>query len=270
MILRVLHFSPGSAETRHDSHRAALAFLWFARQAALETRLPLESSLTWALPAITSRSNVHSLLSGADLIVLASPTYAQGSPWFLRRFLELGTGLQLWGGLATAFATAGGHHTGGDVTVADSLRSLHGLGMCTFTFAQKLVVFAAQQKHVPDGTFEPIDVWFLRQLARTAVFHLCLRAQLGSSSDLATQLGLDTRYYSRFPSPSDLASQLGPIPGQLNAPLSHPDAGYSWWTNTLGFDSRPPNPASLPFASLLPEPIPVLGSFPPLAHTGAP
>ncbi len=270
MILRVLHFSPGSADARHDSHRAALAFLWFAREAATETGLPLDISLTWALPAITSRSAVHSMLTGADLIVLASPTYAQGSPWFLRRFLELGAGLQLWGGLATAFATAGGNHTGGDVTVADSLRSLHGLGLCTFTFAQKLMVFAAQQKHVPDGTFEPIDVWFLRQLARTAVFHLCLRERLGSAHSLAAGLGLDTGYYHHFPTPSDLASQLGTIPGHLNEPLTDPEAGYAWWTHSLGFDSRPPDPSSLPFSTLLPEPIPVLGSIPPLSHTGAP
>ena len=257
MILRLLHFSPSTATGRHDSHRAALVFVWFAREAVKESGADIAAvELVWALPAITSKPRVHELLATADLLVLASPTYAQGSPWFVRRFLELGAGLQLWGKLGTAFATAGGQNTGGDVAVADTLRSWTGLGMCVFTFAQKHVVFGTQQKFAADGEFELIDVWFLRQLARTCVLQLLARGEPSRAGDWARRLGLETGYYNTFPTEPELAALLGDVCFRLNAPLGEGAAAYAWWSNALGFDAAPPDASGLPFAALLPEPVP--------------
>ncbi len=253
MTLRILHFSPSTATGRHDSFRASLAFLWHTR-AAMEAVLPSgRAELVWALPAITSKSTVHSLLSEADLSVIATPTYAQGSPWFVRRFLELGAGVQLWGRLGTAFATAGGHHTGGDVAVADTLRSLMGMGIATFTFAQKFVVFGAQQKFLDDGTFELIDIWFLRQLARTAVAHLAGRNHPGGTEECVARWQLNTAYYQDFPKSEVMQEELGELVERINQPLTD-IAAYSWWTERLGVDCTPPDGRGLPFYHLLPSP----------------
>lgn len=253
MILRILYFSPGTATGRHDSYRAALAFAWHARSAIRECGLQAAIDLRWALPAITSRKQVHALLSGADLLVIASPTYAQGSPWFVRRFLELGAGLQLWGRLGTAFASAGGTHTGGDVTVADTLRSMMGMGMATFTFAQKFVVFGAQQKFLADGAFESVDVWFLQQLARTAIAQMTGRIDLGQTDACVRRWTLSTSYYQTFPTIQRLDAELGELTRRLNQPLSDPTA-YEWWSSQLDHDCAPPDARMLPFFDLLPVP----------------
>lgn len=253
MMLRVLHFSPSTATGRHDSFRAALGFVAFLQAAVAEIRQGIDVELVWALPSITSKSGVHALLADADLTVIATPTYAQGSPWFLRRFLELGAGLQLWGRLGTAFASAGGQHTGGEVAVADTLRSMMGMGMATFTFSQKLVVFGAQQKFSADGTFDVIDTWFLRQLARTCVAHLAGRVQPGGTEECVRRWQLDTGYYNAFPEAKILQSELGELTDRLNALLHHPQ-GYEEWSRELGFDCRPPNARELSFFDLLPVP----------------
>ena len=253
MILRILYFSPSTATGRHDSYRAALAFAWHVRSALRECGLKAVVDLQWALPAITSKRQVHSLLTGADLLVMASPTYAQGSPWFVRRFLELGAGLQLWGRLGTAFASAGGTHTGGDVTVADTLRSMMGLGMATFTFAQKFVVFGVQQKFLADGVFEPVDVWFLQQLARTAITHLAGRIDHTQTDACVRRWALNTSYYQAFPSFESLEQELGNLTRRLNRPLEDPLA-YEWWSTQLDRDCAPPNARTLPFFDLLPIP----------------
>ena len=258
MILRLLHFSPGTATGRHDSHRALLGFEWFAREAGREaermTGITLTVERIWALPSITSKPAVHAILSGADALVLASPTYAQGSPWFVRRFLELGAGLQLWGGLGTAFATAGGLHTGGEMTVIDTLRSWQGLGLCTFTFAQKYVVLGAQQKFTADGEFDLIDAWFLRQLARTTIVQLLARSSVKTGAEWAKQFGLETGDYHSFPSEESMRDSVGFLRDKMNAPLTSGPTAYEWWTQELGASALPPDVTGLPFAALLPEP----------------
>ena len=258
MILRLLHFSPGTATGRHDSHRAILGFEWFAREAAREAEqragVTIKVERIWALPSITSKAAVHALLSGADALILASPTYAQGSPWFVRRFLELGAGLQLWGGLGTAFATAGGLHTGGEMTVIDTLRSWQGLGLCTFTFAQKYVVLGAQQKFAADGEFDLIDAWFLRQLARTTVVQMIARCPGTTGPEWAKRFGLETGYYNAFPSEESIRGLVGSLRDRMNAPLTSGLAAYEWWTHELGTSALPPDVTGLSFSALLPEP----------------
>lgn len=263
-LLRLLHFSPSTATERHDSHRAALGIGWFLQEAIRVHSLPHRWELVWALPTITDQARVHSALTGADLIVIGSPTYGQGSPWFVRKFFELTTGLALWAKPATAFATAGGNHTGGEQTVADTLRSLQGIGAATFSFAQKTMVFGTNQKFAPDGIFDFIDVWFMQQFARTLVLHLIARDAPDDAAAWAQKLGLDSGYYHFFPTETALQRDLGEIRHWLNRPLNDKSAAYDAWTERLGFDCHPPQSDILSFRPLLPSPTA------PLAHSNQP
>jgi multimeric flavodoxin WrbA len=258
MMVRVLHFSPGTATDRHDSHRAALGFVHCLRSADAKSFPGLVCELVWALPSIDNPASVQSLLTGADVVVVATPVHGQGSPWYLRKFFEQTRGLQLWGTLATAFATAGGQHTGGEMALLDTFRSLQGCGACTFTFAQKLTVIGMQQRAIPDGEFHPIDAWFLRQLARTCLVQWAARSDRASGERWARQLGIDSAYYLDFPNAARLEAQVGDVCRWMNEPLSDPGVAYERWTRRLGFPAHPPEARSLPFAGLFPEP-PVQG-----------
>ena len=255
MKVRVLHFSPGTATDRHDSHRAALGFLHCLRAAAAGAIPDPRFELVWALPAIDDASKVHGLLTGPDLIVVATPVHGQGSPWFLRKFLEQTRGLQLWGTLATAFATSGGQHTGGEMALLDTFRSLQGCGACTFTFAQKLTVIGMQQRAGPDGEFDPLDVWFLRQLARTCLVQLAAVRDRAEGGRLARRLGIDTAYYLDFPGPAAPVREVGRLCRWMNEPLRDPAGAYRRWTRRLGLPARPPEARGLPFAALFPQPL---------------
>lgn len=254
MTVRVLHFSPGTATDRHDSHRAALGFVQGVVSAAAELALDAVCRLDWALPAIDEAPRVHALLEGADLVAIATPVHGQGSPWFVRKFLEQTRGLQLWGMPATAFATSGGTHTGGEMALLDTFRSLQGCGACTFTFAQKLTVLPVQQRLRPDGEFDPVDVWFLRQLARTCLVQWAARSDRAAGRSVARRLGVDTAYYLDFPDAARLEAEAGALCRWMNEPLSDPAGAYGRWSHRLGFDARPPEPQGLPFAGLFPAP----------------
>lgn len=255
MKVRLLHFSPGTATGRHDSLRAGLGFAAFLREAFSGSGVDGEVEWAWALPTLTDGTEVHRMLRGADLLVVVTPTYAQGSPWYVRRFFELSVGLQLWGTLGTALATAGGVHTGGEVAVADTLRSLQGLGCCTFTFAQKQVVLGVQQKFAPDGEFDLIDVWFLRQLARTCVVQGIGRQDRCRAGRLAESWGVDTCYYRSFPSEAALKEEVAAVQVRMNQALEGGRATCAAWGRELGLILPDWEPDTLPFAHLLPRPL---------------
>lgn len=253
--IRILHFSPSTSTERHDSHRASLGIVHFVQEALVELSLPHRVELLWALPAITSKEQVQALLNGGDVLVVATPTFGQGSPWFVRKFFELTTCCALWGKPATAFATAGGNHTGGETAVGDCLRSLQGIGAATFSFAQKTLVFGTNQKFARDGEFDLIDGWFMRQFARTLVLHAILRDSPDVGAEWAARLGLRTDYYNSFPTEKEMGGLIGGWINRLNLLLRRPEAGYAWLTDELGFDCVPHDASHLRFAELLPKPL---------------
>ncbi|NBP23402.1 MAG: hypothetical protein EBU81_02350 [Proteobacteria bacterium] len=255
MIVRLLQFSPGTATDRHDSHRAALGFAWFLQNTTPTPFPDLVCERVWALPALDQPSKVQALLDGADGVVVATPVYGQGSPWFLRKFFEQTRGLQLWGTLATAFATAGGQHTGGEMALLDTFRSLQGCGCCTFTFAQKLTVIGMQQRSRPDGEFDLIDAWFLRQLARTCLVQWASRQHRTDGAHWARRLGVDTAYYLDFPDASRLETEVGEVCRWMNEPLTDPGPAYDRWSLRFCSDAHPPDGRHLPWAGLFPEPL---------------
>lgn len=253
MTVRVLHFSPGTATDRHDSHRAALGFVHCFRTADPRPFPGAVCELVWALPSIDRASKVQALLSGADVVVVATPVHGQGSPWFLRKFLEQTRGLGLWGTLGTGFATAGGQHTGGEMALLDTFRSLQGCGACTFTFAQKLTVIGMQQRPRPDGEFDLIDAWFLRQLARTCLVQLAARNDRTDGARWARQMGVRSDYYLDFPDATRLEDEVGEVCRWMNEPLDDPVSAYGRWSQRLGFTADPPEACSLPFSGLFPD-----------------
>ena len=252
-LIRFLHFSASTATNRHDSHRAGLGIAGMLNALIREQNLPLRTEFVWALPSIADRDAAPALLRGAEVIVIGSPTYGQGSPWFLRRFFELTTSVAIWGKLGTAWATAGGLHTGGETTVADTLRSLQGIGACTFSFAQKTMVFGTNQKFLADGVFDLIDVWFMDRFARTIAMQAMMRRNPGE--DWPARFGLETNYYRNFPSEDQMAAWLGEWRDALNAPLQGAaTAAYAALSARLGFEAHPPSPAALPFADWMAPP----------------
>lgn len=250
--VRILHFSPGTATGRHDSLRAAMGVAGFLREAAFGQRVDQPVELVEAYPAIASREAVATALQGAAVLAVATPTYAQGSPWFVRRFFELSAGLAAWGTPATAFATSGGLHTGAEMALADTFRSLQGLGMATFTFAQKWVALGVQQRPAEDGSFDLVDAWFLRQLARTMLLH-AMAARGGSGMEWAARLGLETDYYRRFPSEAELRGCVGAAMEWMNAPLAG-GGGWAGLRRWSGHDAAPPDVSAWPHAALFPRP----------------
>jgi hypothetical protein len=65
----------------------------FLREAADAHAVPCAVEVVEAYPAMASREAVASALAGASVLAVATPTYAQGSPWYVRRFFELSAGL---------------------------------------------------------------------------------------------------------------------------------------------------------------------------------
>lgn len=139
------------------------------------------------------RPEVAALLAGPPrVLVVGGSTWSQGSAAPLRRLFELGGEMSLQGVRATAFATAGGAHTGGEMVVLDSLRSLMAQGALAFTAGQRLMVFSTDERlEHPPGQFTPLDCRAMGQYAR----ELLLQAHAGSdppkTAALAGRLGVD-------------------------------------------------------------------------------
>ncbi len=251
--VRVLHFSPGTATGRHDSLRAALGLAGFVGEGALELGVEQAVEVVHAYPAMASREAVWRTLEGAGVLVVATPTYAQGSPWYVRRYFELTAGMASWGTPATAMATGGGVHTGAEVALMDTFRSLQGLGMATFTFGQKWVAMGMQQRHGEDGEFGDVDAWFVRALARVTLMHALRRRGLGEEAGWASRLGLETDYYRRFPTEGAMGAMVGQARRLMNAPLR--DArGWEALAAWAGQGAMPPDVTGWPAAGMFPRP----------------
>ena len=253
LLIRFLHFSASTATGRHDSHRAGLGIVGFLGEICRAHSLPLRWQYCWALPSLTDRAAAAALLGGdATMFVLGSPTYGQGSPWYLRRFFELTSSCPLWGKLGSAWATSGGLHTGGEMVIADTLRSLQGLGACTFSFAQKSAVFGTNQKFLADGMFDLIDVWFMDHFARTLALQALTRQQ--PHDNWAGLFNLQVDYYRDFPSEASLLASHGAWRDALNSPLRDAGGGYEALSDRVGFNATPADGSTLPFAEWLPPP----------------
>ena len=206
--VRFVLAAPSPYTGRFDATRAGLGIALELHRLAREHHLPVRISLR-ALSSQAGRAEAAALLQGQPrVLVVGGSTWSQGSAPPLRRLFELGGNVSLQGVRATAFATAGGAHTGGEMVVLDSLRSLMGQGALAFTAAQRLMVFSTDERLEPaPGQFTALDCWSMGQYAR----ELLLQAHAGEDPSrtvaLADRLGVDLAYFRRFPRTSEA---LGP------------------------------------------------------------
>lgn len=238
--VRFLFAAPSPYTGRFDATRAGLGIALELQRMAREQQLPVRISLM-ALPREAGLDEVRALLEpGPRVLVVGGSTWSQGSAAPLRRLFELGGNVSLQGVRATAFSTAGGAHTGGEMVVFDSLRSLMGQGALTFTAGQRLMVFITDERvELLPGQFSPLDCWAMGLYARELLLQAHASPDPAQAAALARRIGVDFRIYRRFPRQQ---SDLGPQARRVCALI-----------NPLGASARPGLAA---VASGLDRPIP--------------
>ena len=133
-----------------------------------EEKLDLETTFYDGIEVLDNQDKARALLRSPGVLVFGSSTWAQGSNYLIRRYFELVGGEYLGGTAASAWATAGGEHTGGEVVVSDTLRSLMGMGAQVFTFGQKYMVFSTDERlGMRPGDFSLLDCWYMEQFGKT-------------------------------------------------------------------------------------------------------
>lgn len=198
--VRFVFAAPSPYTGRFDATRAGLGIALELQRLSREQRLPVRISLM-VLPLQPDGAAAKALLQGQpQVLVVGGSTWGQGSAAPLRRLFELAGDVSLQGVRATAFATAGGAHTGGEMVVLDTLRSLMGQGAVAFTAAQRLMVFTTDERiDPPPGQFSELDCWSMGNYARQLLLQAHAGADPLTTTALADRLGVDQAYFRRFP-----------------------------------------------------------------------
>lgn len=217
--VRFLCFAPSPYTQRHDALRAGLGIFLSLQRVAGEHHLPLRTTFYDGAPAVENAEKGKALLRGARVLVFGSSTWAQGSSWYLRRYFELTNLESLAGASATAWATAGGAHTGGETVISDTLRTLMGMGAQVFSLGQKYMVFSTDERLAPpEGEFTLLDCWYMEQFAKTIAVVALAGNDRAKAGTLSKQLGTSPAYWNNFPkSDSALAARYGALRDRLNA-----------------------------------------------------
>ena len=216
--VRLLHLAPSPYTNRHDSFRAGCGILLSLQRLIHEHKLALHATYYDAVPALEDAGKAKALVHGARVLVIGASTWAQGSATYPRRFFELVDAEDIAGVSATAWATAGGEHTGGEAVIADTLRSLMGMGAQVFSLGQKYMVFQTGERFgMPEGDFTLLDCWFMDQFTR----HIAVVALAGGdrrkTAALEKELDFTPIYWSRFPkSEAAIAERYRELRDQLN------------------------------------------------------
>lgn len=221
--VRLLCFGPSPYTSRHDSMRAGFGIYLLLQQLISEHGLPLKTTIYDAFPAVENAEQGRALLRGAGVLVFGASTWAQGTPYYVRRFLELTNAEYLGGVSVTAWATSGGAFTGGEVVIQDTLRSLMGMGAQAFTLGQKYMVFTTDERIDPPtaGEFAPLDLWFMDQFARYIAVVALSGNDRTKSAALSARFGVSQTYYQSFPRDvSALQQRYGALRDRLNAAAS--------------------------------------------------
>ena len=221
--IRLLCFGPSPYTSRHDSMRAGFGIYLLLQQVIRDENLPLKATIYDAFPSVENADKARALLRDARVLVVGASTLAQGSPSHVRRFFEQATGEFLGGASASAWATAGGAFTGGEMVVADTLRSLMGLGAQAFTLGQRYMVFVTDERLDPPraGEFAPLDLWFMDQFARYLAVVALAGDDRAKAAALSARLGVSPAYYENFPRDvAVLQRRYGSLRDRLNAAAS--------------------------------------------------
>ncbi|MFT4978924.1 MAG: hypothetical protein ACI8S6_004834 [Myxococcota bacterium] len=207
--VRFICLAPSPYTGRKDSLRAGYGIVRSLQILIEEHDLPLRVTYydgsdtvsgTSAPPDSEEAERAASLVRGAGVLIIGGSTWSQGPAFYLRRFFEFAGGENLGGVSAGAWATAGGAHTGGEVVVDTTLRSLMGMGAQTFSLGQKYMVFTTDERDGPTpGEFTLLDVWFMDQFARTIAVVALKQGDPAGARLLADALGTNPVYYVNLP-----------------------------------------------------------------------
>jgi hypothetical protein len=198
--VRLLVFAPSPYTERHDAMRAGFGILLSLRKIAAAHKLALRATMYDGIPVMEDSTRAKALVRGARVLVLGSSTWAQGSAYYIRRFLELVDLEDLTGVSATAWATAGGAHTGGELAIEDTLRTLMSMGAQVFSLGQKHMVFSTGERIAPaEGDFTLLDCWYMDHFARTLAVAALGGGGPESARALSTRIGVRPQYWDLMP-----------------------------------------------------------------------
>jgi hypothetical protein len=227
--VRLLILAPSPYTHRHDSFRAGCGILLSLRRVVHEHKLPLRTTYYDAAPALENAEKAKHLVRGARVLVIGGSTWAQGSSYFVRRFFELVDTEDLAGVAASAWTTSGGTHTGGDVVIADTLRTLMGMGAQVFSLGQKAMVFPTGERLEPkaEGEFTLLDCWFMEQFARNIALVALAGGNPRKSHELEKELNFTPIYWKQFPKDeASIALRFRGLRDQLNAAADEKSESY--------------------------------------------
>lgn len=236
--IRFLCFAPSPYTGRHDALRGGIGIFRLLAALIEERGLPLKATFYDAMPAVEDVSGGARLLRGAGVLVIGSSTWAQGSSYYPRRYFEHAGGEYLGGVAATAWATAGGAHTGGETAVWDLMRTLMGMGAQVFSLGQKLMVFTMDERETPPGEFTLLDCWYMDQFARNIAVVALARGDRERARSISEALGVSTQFYTYLPrDEAELRQRYGALRDWLNAAA---DPGSSAFNEMLAMLHRYP------------------------------
>jgi hypothetical protein len=218
--VRLICLSPSPYTHRHDALRAGFGIYLLLQNLILEQRLPIRISYYDGSAFYDDRARVAAVLKGPSVIVVGGSTWSQGPSFEVRRFFELAGGQYLGGVSATAWATAGGAHTGGEEVVSGILRSLMGMGARAFTLGQKYMVFTTDERLDPPvaGAFSTLDLWYMDQFARTIAVVALASSDRAASAKLAGLLGTSPYYFmTNYPPDAAVLRGYSSLQQRLNA-----------------------------------------------------
>jgi len=212
--------APSPFTHRHDALRAGFGIYLLLEDVIQKQRLPIRTRYYDGSAFYNDKKRIAEVLTGARVIVVGGSTWSQGPSLYVRQFFELAGGQNLSGVSATAWATAGGAHTGGEEVVAGSLRSLMGMGAQTFSLGQKYMVFTTDERLDPPvaGAFSTLDLWYMDQFARTIAVVALAGNDRAAAEQLGRQLGTSPYYFmTSYPPGEAVLRSYGPLQQRLNA-----------------------------------------------------
>lgn len=224
-----ISFAPSPYSNRHDCMRAGFGIYLLLDQHIKEHKLPIELSYFDGTTFLDDKKTITRVMNHADVYILGGSTWGQGPTYYVRRFFEQAGAVNMMGVSASAWATAGGAHTGGEEVVHSMLRGMMGMGAEVFTLAQKYMVFTTDERMSPrePGAFAPLDLWYMDRFSRWILVQTLADDRVEAKS-LADKFQVSPLYYLQtgagsFPPTDEELARYEPLRKRLNT-ASDPDS----------------------------------------------
>lgn len=229
--VRFLCFAPSPYSHRHDAMRAGIGIHLALEQVIAQHRLPLRSTFYDGSSVFDKAEPAKKLVAGARVLVIGGSAWAQGSSYYLRRFFEFVDLEPLAGVSVSAWATAGGAHTGGETVISDIFRTAMGMGAQVFSLGQKYMVFTTDERVAPpEGQFTRMDGWYMDQFARAIAVVALAGHDRVAAAELSKKLGTSAQYWNFMPKDEAALARYAPLVDRLNAAA---DAKSDAWRELL-------------------------------------